>query len=204
MRRRLLALGLCLTMIYSLTACGETKKEAAETTVSEEKTEATAKDMKDPIDEIIEDASKKVAEDIKEALAPDTRYKKVDDVPEEMFNACVAKAEEKIEEIEGIGKDSYRLVRADVSGNTEHWSDTYLTDNELVLHFEVNCTDGITRFTAIDFQNINTDTIEEVTDIWLPRLHYHPSLEVYDEVAWPDWGEDYDYLHILFDTKLFN
>ena len=194
MKRKLLAVVLSALMALSLVACGskENNEEVANTTTIVEETKAKEVE-EDPIDELIEDAGEKVVEEVTEALAADTRIKKVDDIPEDVWNACVAKAEEIIEEINDY---EYKLVRADVIGYTEKWTDD-LNANVLVLIYEFNTGAGKVKYADIQFPKINTGTIEEITDIWERNLHYTGSLERHDESA---YNEE---LTIIFDSKVF-
>lgn len=187
MKRKLLAVVLSTVMALSLVACGSKEPAEESTKTAEEvKEEQVRAEIED---EATEGAVEALVEHVVGEEETDTRIKKVDDVPQELWDACVANAEKKIESLTNA---EYRLVRADVEGKST--DDDY---NVLTLIHEFNMGDGTVKYAPIAFNYIHTGTLEDASRVLLMELHYYDSFEEYDS-ALNDPNEI-----IIFDTKLF-
>lgn len=188
MRRKILAIILSTAMVLSLAGCGS-KEPAEESTKTAQ--EIKEEQIKAEIeDEATEGAVEALVEEVigETNSESDTRIKKVDDVPKELWDACVASAEKRIEEISDY---EYRLAAANVSGWTIDNN-----DNTLTLLYEFDMGDGTVKYASLIFLHIHTETVEEASSCWTMELHFVDTIEEH----YSDTSEE----RIIFDKKVFN
>lgn len=187
MKKRIMAIIISTAMVLTMVGCGKSEPAEESTKTAEEvKEEQIRAEIED---EATEGAVEALVEHVVGEEEADTRIKKVDDVPQELWDACVANAEKKIESLTDA---EYRLVRADVKGKST--DDDY---NVLTLIHEFNMGDGTVKYAPIAFNYIHTGTLEDASRVLLMELHYYDSFEEYDS-ALNDPNEI-----IIFDSKTF-
>ena len=185
MKRKLLAIVLSTVMALSLVACGS-KEPAEESTKTAE--EVKEEQIRAEIeDEATEGAVEALVEHVVGEEEADTRIKKVDDIPKEVWDACVASANQRIEEISDY---DYKLVKAYIRSRIEDKE-----DNTLLLLYEFNMGDGTVKYAPMVFININKGTTEEISRCWTMELKFVETIEDYSN----NFSED----TVILDERTF-